>query len=195
MHVEVDDSDALGPMGGAGVMRANGDVVEQAKTHRHGWLGVMAGRPHRAKGIAALTSHDRIHRGDHRTRRAQSRFTRSRRQAGVAIQAMQPLLRHCIKDARDVRHGMSASDFFGRCARRFTADQRGELRCGQRIQHGFQPRRAFRVARRGFVVEAGGMGEECGGHGGMIKPSAIKAPQMTLIFARAIFAAIERGGT
>ena len=52
----------------------DGDIVEEAKTHRPHGLGVMAGRPRRHEGVVGFLCHDFIDRQHRAAGGAQRRF-------------------------------------------------------------------------------------------------------------------------
>ena len=60
MHIEIDHGHALGAMLGAGMQRADGDIVEEAEAHGAGRLGMVTGGTHRAEGVVRLSRHDLI---------------------------------------------------------------------------------------------------------------------------------------
>ena len=75
VDVEVDDSDPVKTMNGAGLMGPDGHIVEDAESHGNACLGVMTGRAHRAEGIGDLTAGHRIHGGRKGACRAQGSYT------------------------------------------------------------------------------------------------------------------------
>ena len=78
VDIEVDDSGTLQPVRVAGVERADGDIVEEAKAHGLIRLGVMSRRADGAEGIAGATGHDFINRMDDSTGGTERGFDRAR---------------------------------------------------------------------------------------------------------------------
>ncbi len=65
MHVPIDDKHAIQIQLVERLPCADGDVVEQAKSHRAARQGMMARRAHQAKGLAILARHDTLYRVAH----------------------------------------------------------------------------------------------------------------------------------
>src|SRR5690606_3112450 len=63
MDIEIDDRDALDGMRGERVGGTDGDVVEQAESHRGVLRGVMAGRAYRAERTPPPRAEHRIDGG------------------------------------------------------------------------------------------------------------------------------------
>jgi hypothetical protein len=164
VHVEIEDGNALEPVDRAGVQRADGDVVEQAKSHGPAALGVVAGGPHRAKGIAALARRHRIHGTAQRPHRAQRRLPRAGGNGGVEVEADAPGLRNGGHGLGDIRAVVHALDLRAAGAARLAPRERGELRRVQCLEYGLKPCGAFGMPRAGVVLHAGGMGENEGCH-------------------------------
>ena len=114
MHVEVDDGDALQSMRGQRVRGADGDVVEDAESHRAPPLRMMAGRAHRAERGPAFAAHhevDPMHDGAGRVARSGQRM---RIERGIGIDEMQARLGTCRDDLVDVGRAMHARDLLVR---------------------------------------------------------------------------------
>ena len=60
MHIKIKNRDAIKLVRLKRVNSADGNVIENAKSHRLIVGGVMAARPHRAKRIANLARHHHI---------------------------------------------------------------------------------------------------------------------------------------
>ena len=148
VDVEVDDSDPVKTMNGAGLMGPDRHIVEDAESHGGACLGVMAGRAHRAEGIGDLTAGDRIHRSRKGARCAQGGFTRSRRQDRIGIERHQPRLRHRSEYALDVLEGRRG---------RFCPVQLGKFRRLQGGQDRCQPCWTLGVPAAHVMGKAGGM--------------------------------------
>jgi len=159
MDVEVDHRDPLKPMDGAGVKRADGDVVEQAEAHRPRGLGVVAGRADGAKGVGGLARGHRIDRGADRACRAQRRFARARRERRVGIEVHTPGCRNARQHHFDISGRVRALERLACGLRGLAPVEGGELRGVERIEHRAQPGRAFGMKRPGIVFETGRMGE------------------------------------
>ncbi len=158
VDVEIHDGDALQPMPVARVGGGHGDVVEQAKAHRHLCGGVVARWPDRAEGGAGLVLHHRIHRGDAGTCRAQGSCAGGGHHACVHVQltvAVEGGFQHRIHLLALVHAAQVAQLASGasRQSRSGNAARRG-------VEHRFQAGWAFRVLRAGVVTEAGGMGKD-----------------------------------
>ena len=70
------------------------------------------------------------------------------------------------EDGGDVVLRMHAGQLVHRCKRRLVAHQLGEFARIQRLQHGSQPVRAFRMVRARVMVQAGAVGEQQHAHAG-----------------------------
>ena len=154
MHVEIDHDDALQPVHGAGVIGPDSRAVEQAEPHGAHRFGMVPGRAHGAEGVLRLAANDRIHGGANRPRRAQRRLQRVRRDQRVRVDPAQPLGRNRGLHRIDMRLRMGAQQLRLRSLRRHPPFESGEARRVQRLQHGAQPVRPFRVIGAGIMSEA-----------------------------------------
>ncbi len=155
MDVEIHDGDALQPMPVARMGGGHGDVVEQAKSHRHLCGGVVTGRTHGAEGGAGLVLHHRIDGGDTGAGGAQGGRARGRHHARIHVQ-----LTIAVEGGFQYRIHLLALVHAAQVAqlgqRRFAPVQIREC-AAQGLDHRFQAGGAFRVLRAGVVTEAGGM--------------------------------------
>ena len=85
MHVEIHHGDSPESVNGAGMQRANRNIVEQAKPHRLRPLRVMSRRPHGAEGTPKLATHHAVDSSDDRARGMRCRLRRTRRHKGIGI--------------------------------------------------------------------------------------------------------------
>src|SRR5882724_12007093 len=102
MGVEIDDGYPAQAVSDTRPQRADGDVVEQTKSHRARGLGMMPRRAYRTEGIVGSTGHDRINRGDNCSGGAQGRLARGRRQDRVSIDPDMPRSRNGAQHALDM---------------------------------------------------------------------------------------------
>jgi hypothetical protein len=75
VDVPINDGHTLHTVPFLSMARANRDIVEEAKSHRGGWTGVMPRGSHRAEGILHISREHRIHNFDHPTRGMQGNLT------------------------------------------------------------------------------------------------------------------------
>ncbi len=95
---------------------------------------------------------------NNRTRRTESGFERARRQGGIGIDTAEALLGDASLDALDMADRMHTGDLLAAGARRLDTLQKRKFFRFERAKHGTQPIRAFRVAGRRLMFQAGGMG-------------------------------------
>src|SRR5436189_143608 len=62
MDIEIEDRHPFGAVRGLRVANRDRRIVEEAKSHRRGGSGMMAGRTHRDEGILGAAAHDLIDR-------------------------------------------------------------------------------------------------------------------------------------
>jgi len=74
VHIEVDDRDALQAPGIERMAGGNGNIVEEAETHRACMLGMVAGRTHRTEGGRHFLLHHQVGGQHAGTGRAQRRL-------------------------------------------------------------------------------------------------------------------------
>ena len=118
---------------------------------------MMPRRAHRAEGVIGNTGHDRIDRGDDRAGGAQGRLSRGRRQDRIGIDADMAGSRNGVQHALDMVARVNTNEIVECCFRRLAALQPGKFRALERIEHGLQPRRRFRMVPTGIVFETGRM--------------------------------------
>jgi len=85
---------------------ADGDVVEQAESHRAFGFGMMPRRAYGAEGVVRLPRDHRVDRRDHRAYRAQGSRSRGWRQDRVGVDPDVTRLGNGAKEALDVRARM-----------------------------------------------------------------------------------------
>ena len=163
VHVEIHNRNALDPACQR-VRRADGDMVEQAETHRRVARRVMAGRAHRAERARGSAVDCCIDCRAHRAGGAQCRLKRIRRHHRVRIKAHKTLLRCIRENVVDECCIMHTRQLLARCSWRFGAGKCSEGRIVQRLQHRLQTRRRFRMTGTGAVTQTRGMGVERCGH-------------------------------
>ena len=65
VNIPIDDGDTLHTVLFLCMACSDGNVVEDAKSHRRGWTGVMTRRPHRTEGILHVSDQHGIERFQH----------------------------------------------------------------------------------------------------------------------------------
>src|SRR5262249_9222225 len=64
VHIPVDDQDRLYAVSRLGIPSGNGGIIEQAKSHRMIWRGVMSRRARQYKGPASIVAEHGVNRSD-----------------------------------------------------------------------------------------------------------------------------------
>ena len=164
MDVEIDHGHPLGAMSGAGVQRRDRDRVEQAEAHGPRRLGMMAGRAYGAESVVGFACHDLIDCVDGGACCAQRRLPASRRDDCIGIEPFMVALGNGGADHLHIGLRMQALDDGEVSERRLLALQRPKRRGGERIVDGAQTIRLLRMTVARIVQQAGGVGEEEGGH-------------------------------
>ena len=165
MDVEIHTATRFRPCAARACAAPIGDVVEQAEAHGARRLGMVARRAHGAEGVARFAA-----RSPHRPRR------RPRRRRATPPRPI-PARRRCRRRARrrpsagiasstalDILPVVHPRDLVDFGARRFAPVEQLELFRFQRVEHGAQPRRAFRMMDARVMLNAGLMGEQQGIH-------------------------------
>ena len=144
---------------------ADGDVVEQAKTHGAVRFGMVPRRPDGAKRLARLARGDGVDGGADRPGGPQRGLSRSRRDDGVGKIEIDPAgLGYGVDDFADVADIVHARKLGGLGARRVTPFKRGEFGAPKRLEDGTQPVRRFGMRIACVVLDACRMGEDEGRH-------------------------------
>ncbi len=118
---------------------------------------MMPWRAYGAKGVGGFANNHRINRGAYGADRTQRGLTGFWGHHGIAVQGSKPLLRHSVHDPLVMVWWMDKMDLLRICLRRFPPLQIAKTRILERIEHGAQTRRAFRVAGTGIVFGANRM--------------------------------------
>ncbi len=165
MHVEVDDGDPRRAVRLERVRRADGDVVEEAETHRPVALRMMPGRPHRAECAAAVAAHHEVRGEDQRAGGVQRRGQRIGAHRGVGIDVVQARGRRFRLDRRDVSRAVHARELVAlRRRRRVMHEVAVESGADQAIADRTQPVGALGVIRPHVVQQRRRVGDVGGGH-------------------------------
>ena len=155
MNVEIDHRHPFKPVGRPGVQRADGGVVEEAEAHRRVRLGMMTGRAHGTKGVAATPARHFVHRRHHRADRPQRRLARMARDEGVGIQLVNAVVTgHRRENALDMSLGVGQQQMLGASLRRGLAQKIKEVLMFKNVSNRPQPIRAFRMILSGVVLDA-----------------------------------------
>jgi hypothetical protein len=161
MHVEIGHRDAGEAPAIAGMVRGDGDIVEEAEAHRAVALGMMTGWADGGKGGLGLAFHHEIDGARRPTRRAESGLgaAGAHRRVGVERDAV-ALLGADREDAADMGRVMRGFELLDRGVRGGFAGEGGEFLGVQRLQDGAQTIGLFGVALPGVMLETGGVGDE-----------------------------------
>ena len=197
MDIKIHHGDAFDAMPGAGVLCRDGDIVEQAETHRPLRFGMMSRRAHGAEEMLAFAGHKGVHGGDGGTGGMQGGFSGLRRKAGVGIHQFHALGGNARENVPHHRLGMHALQILLAGARGLAAGNVGKGRCVKAAQYRLQPLRALRMPFGHLMLATRGMGEHNGSHGVTIqsilmrsRQKIIKSGKLALLEANA--ANIER---
>ena len=158
VDVEIDHGDT-GEALGLGRSRGDGDVGEQAETHGTVRLCMMAGRADGGEGAGGRAPGHGAHGVDRRSGGQAGGADAARRQDGVGVQLVQAFARGGIEDAGDIVGRMQPFEIGDGGLGRSAAVAR-QARVVQRVEHGLQPLRPFRVSGSGPVPDHVGVGEE-----------------------------------
>ena len=126
MHVEIDHRHALGAMGGAGMQRGDGDVVEQAEAHGARGSAWCPGGRTAQKALLAAPAITWSTAWTAAPVARKCRVETFRAHGGVGIEPDEALPRACGADRLHVARGMQALDHGDVGKRRLLALQRGE---------------------------------------------------------------------
>ena len=165
VDVEINHRDPRKTVHGAGVLGADGDIVEQAKAHGARRFGVVAGRAHGAKRVLRRPRCHRVDRRQDRARGMQRGFARRRRHGGVGIEMDLAALGHRGEDGVDVGRRVNAFDLGALGARRLVPRKPSEFLGLERRENDPQALGPFRVKGARVVLKACGMGEQPARHG------------------------------
>ena len=88
--------------------RGDRGEVEEAKAHRAGRFGVVAGRPHRDECVLRQAAHDLVDRRDHASDRVRQSLPRAGADHNVLGEIDEPLSRRGGLDARYVFRGINS---------------------------------------------------------------------------------------
>ena len=142
------------------MQRADGNLVEQAETHRPVRLGMVAGRAAADEHGFGLTIQHGVHTLDHRAARMQRRVQRAGVHPGVGIKGDIPLRRAGGKDVVDMGRVMHPRQRLAR-GRSGLAGREGRKRAG----NSFQTRHPLGMAVGGNMIKTGGGGDGYRAHG------------------------------
>ena len=159
MHVKVDHGDALGIILGTGVQPGDGDVVENAKSHRDGTLGMMATGANGAKGVLRFAGHHLVNCADTRTHSTQRCLPALWAEHRVAIYARQSLFRYSLTNGFDILTRMRPLNVVHVRQRSIFAHQRIE---SWKVCHqldGAQPVRSLGMSRSRVMLDTNVMCE------------------------------------
>jgi hypothetical protein len=162
MNIEIDHGDTLGAMNGLRMPGGDGRVVEEAKAHRRGAFGMMAGRPRGDKGVGHPPAHHLVHGESRAARGMHRRLQSSRRHQGVGVEASEAFAGRRLLDRRDIGLGVCARERFARGGGGLLARQHLKHLQLERLLDGAHTLGALGMAGAHFMAVARGVGEEKG---------------------------------
>jgi hypothetical protein len=167
VHVEVEDRDSLDAMRMDRVPGCDGDVVENAETHRARARRVMPRRPHAAERVLDFALHHQVD-GEYACACGMQRGRQAVRiHCRVRVEVHGAGLRRGLPDRADILDRMDPGNLgIGGAWRLVPRKILGDPRCDHLVFDCGQARGAFGVMRAHVVLEAIGMGDEGRGHGG-----------------------------
>ncbi len=168
MHIEVDHSDALEKSNFTGMKRTHRDIVDVAESHRAIGRRVMTGRTHGTKRIRDFSIRHVVDSARNGAGRAQGRLRGAARHEGVGVdRGVIVNLRLGVERPQngiDMVCGMDSEECLaagsgGRISRKCS-----KIGAFQRGQHGPEPLRTLRMARRRDMAKTSRMREQTSGH-------------------------------
>ena len=158
MDIEIDDSDALGPMFRARVLGGNGGVGEQAKALDRIGFSMVAGRAGGAKGVCGFAGHDLVNCRGGRAAGPQGCLKAAMRHRRVTVQHHARAVRRrrlCLADGVNIGRRMHPLDHRHVSQWGVLPHKAGKARNAECGLNRTQPIRPLRMAWARIMEEAG----------------------------------------
>jgi hypothetical protein len=129
----------------------NGDVVEEAETHRPVSLGVVPRRPHQGEAVVRPVGHNRVDQRQETSAGQERRFVGARRHGCVGVKGLRPAAcgaRHKL----EVLLRVHQRNLLGGRRPRFEAYETGTTEAFDKVAESGDPLRALRVPVPGVVA-------------------------------------------